>query len=92
MPRYIIERDVPGAGDLSRDELKAISQASCDVLDQLGPHIQWQHSYVTSSRLYCVYSAPGEDVIREHASLGKFPANRISEVTAMIGPVTAGQA
>lgn len=91
MPRYLIERDIPGAGDLTPAQLKAISQTSCAVLNELGPHIQWVHSYVTGDRVYCVYIAPDEALIRQHAEQGGFPANRISEVTSMIDPLTAEQ-
>jgi hypothetical protein len=89
MPRYVIERDIPGAGSLSPDELRAISQKSCGVLDKLGPQVQWVHSYVTGDKVYCVYIAPNEDLIRQHAEQGGFPANRISEVKSIIDPVTA---
>ncbi len=89
MPRYVIERDIPGAGALSAQELRAISQKSCAVLDRLGPQIQWVQSYVTGDRVYCVYIAPNEDMIREHARQGGFPADRVSEVKAIIDPVTA---
>lgn len=89
MPKYVIERDIPGAGKLSAAELKAISQKSCSVLDEMGPQIQWQQSYVTGDKVYCVYIAPNEDLIREHANRGGFPANRISEVATVIDPVTA---
>ncbi len=90
MPRYVIERDIPGAGDLSADDLRGISQKSCAVLDELGPQIEWHHSYVTGDKVYCVYSAPSEALILEHARLGGFPANRVSEVKAVIDPSTAG--
>ena len=89
MPKYIIERDIPGAGKLSPDELQAISQRSCDVLRRLGPAIQWVQSYVTADKIYCVYIAPGEEMIREHARAGGFPANRISEVRTVIDPTTS---
>lgn len=89
MPKYVIERDIPGAGNFSAAELKAISQKSCSVLGELGPQIQWQQSYVTGDKVYCVYIAPNEDLVREHASRGGFPANRISEVVTVIDPVTA---
>lgn len=89
MPRYVIERDIPGAGKLSTQELQAISQKSCSVIDRLGPQIQWQHSYVTGDKVYCVYIAPDEDMIREHARQGGFPANRVSEVATIIDPVSA---
>ena len=90
MPKYVIERDLPGAGSLSPEQLKAISQKSCGVLRNLGPQIEWLHSYVTGDKIYCVYKAPNEEMIREHAKQGGFPANRISEVTTMISPATAG--
>ena len=89
MPQYLIERDLPGAGKLTRGELKAISQKSCSVLDQLGPQIQWVHSYVTDDRIYCIYKAPNEEMVRDHARRGGFPANRVSEVQTMIDPTTA---
>jgi hypothetical protein len=89
MPQYVIERELPGAGRLSPAELKAISQKSCGVLDELGPQIQWVHSYVTGDKIYCVYRAPNEDLIRQHAQQGGFPANRISRVTSVIDPTTA---
>ena len=90
MPQYVIERDLPGAGNLSPDELKAVSQKSCGVLRNLGPQIEWHHSYVTGDKIYCIYSAPSEELIREHAKQGGFPANRISEVKTTISPATAG--
>jgi hypothetical protein len=89
MPKYVIERDLPGAGKLSPQELHAISQKSCGVLDTLGTQIQWVHSYVTNDKIYCIYRASNEALIREHAKMGGFPANRISEVRAMIDPTTA---
>jgi hypothetical protein len=89
MPRYVIERDLPGAGKLSTDELRGVSQKSCDVLQQMGPQIQWVESYVTADKIYCVYVAPNEEMIRQHATKGGFPANKISEVKAVIGPTTA---
>ncbi|TKR32867.1 DUF4242 domain-containing protein [Luteimonas gilva] len=89
MPRYVIERGIPGAGALSAQELQAISQKSCAVLDRLGPQIQWVQSYVTGDKVYCVYIAPDEDTIREHARQGGFPADRVSEVKAIIDPVTS---
>lgn len=89
MPKYVIEREIPGAGKLSAQELKAISQKSCAVLENMGPQIQWQHSYVTGDKVYCVYIAPNEAMIREHADQGGFPANRISEVKTVIDPVTS---
>jgi hypothetical protein len=89
MPKYVIERDIPGAGKLSAQQLQAISQKSCGVLKNLGPQIQWVHSYVTADKIYCVYIAPNEDLVRKHASEGGFPANRISEVKCMIDPTTS---
>lgn len=89
MPRYLIERDLPGAGQLSAAELQAISEKSCGVLRELGPEITWQHSYVTDDKIYCVYIAPDEQAVREHAARGGFPANRISIVREIIDPVTA---
>ncbi len=89
MPKYVIERDIPGAGKLSADQLQAISQTSCGVLNKLGPQIQWLHSYVTDDRIYCVYIAPNEEMVRQHAQQGGFPANRVSEVATVIDPTTA---
>src|SRR4029079_19025688 len=89
MPKYVIEREIPGAGKLTSDQLKAISQTSCNVLRKLGPEIQWVHSYVTGDKVYCVYISPNEQLIREHASQGGFPANRISEVSAVIDHTTS---
>ena len=89
MPKYVIEREIPGAGDLTPEQLKGISQTSCGVLSKLGPQIQWVESFVTGDKIYCVYIAPNEQLIKEHASQGGFPANSISEVTAIINPVTA---
>ncbi len=89
MPKYVIERDIPQAGDLSPEQLQAISQKSCAVLNQLGPQIQWVQSFVTADKVYCVYIAPNEEVVREHARRGGFPANRISEVKEVIDPTTA---
>lgn len=89
MPKYVIEREIPGAGNLTPEQLKAVSQTSCGVLNKLGPSIQWVQSYVTGDKIYCVYIAPNEDMVREHASQGGFPANRISEVKTMIDPTTA---
>jgi hypothetical protein len=89
MPRFVIEREVPGAGQLSPADLKSISQKSCSVLRSMGPEIQWVHSYVTGDKLYCVYIAPNEAVVREHACQGGFPANRISLVSGIIDPTTA---
>ncbi|MFA5941650.1 MAG: DUF4242 domain-containing protein [Sinimarinibacterium sp.] len=89
MPKYVIERDIPGAGKLSAAELKAISQKSCGVLSEMGPQIQWLQSYVTGDKVYCVYIAPNEKAVREHADRGGFPANRISAVASIIDPTTA---
>lgn len=89
MPRYVIERDLPGAGKLSAQELKGIAQKSCGVLSKMGPQIQWLQSYVTGDKVYCIYIAPNEKMVREHAQQGGFPANRVSAVTAVIDPITA---
>jgi len=89
VPKYVIERDIPGAGNLTAKELQGISQKSCSVLQALGPQIQWLHSYVTGDKVYCVYIAPNEELVRKHASEGGFPANRISEVKTIIDPTTA---
>jgi hypothetical protein len=89
MPKYVIEREIPGAGKMTPEELRAISQKSCNVLRNLGPEIEWHHSYVTGDKIYCVYSAPSEELIREHAKQGGFPANTISEVKTRISPSTA---
>ncbi len=89
MPKYVIERDIPGAGKLTRDQLHAISQKSCGVLRDLGPQIQWVESFVTPDKIYCIYIAPDENAVREHARQGGFPANRISEVKTMIDPTTS---
>lgn len=89
MPRYVIERDIPGAGNLSPQQLQEVSAKSCDVLKDLGPQIQWEHSYVTPDKVYCVYSAASEDLIRQHAAQGGFPADRISEVMTVIDSTTA---
>ncbi len=89
MPKYLIEREIPGAGQLTPQQLQAVSQTSCGVLKNLGPQIQWLHSYVTADKIYCVYIAPNEAMIREHAKQGGFPANRISQVKTMIDPTTA---
>jgi hypothetical protein len=89
MPKYVIEREIAGAGNMSPQELQGASQKSCSVLRNLGPQIQWVHSYVTADKLYCVYIAPNEEMIREHAQQGGFPANRISEIKTMIDPTTA---
>lgn len=89
MPKFVIERLIPGAGKLNEDELRTISQRSCAVISELGPQIQWIHSYVTDNKLYCVYLAKDEEVIREHARRGGFPANHVSIVKTMIDPMTA---
>lgn len=87
--QYVIERDIPGASEMSADELKAISRKSRDVLEALGADIKWQHSYVTEDKFYCVYTAPNKEIIQKHAELGGFPADRISKVSAVIDPSTA---
>ncbi|CAN5664293.1 hypothetical protein BH23GEM6_BH23GEM6_27560 [soil metagenome] len=89
MPKYVIERDLPGAGNLSRADLQEISQKSCGVLNNLGPQITWLHSYVTDDKIYCVYIAPNEEMIREHAQQGGFPANSVARVRETIDPTTA---
>lgn len=89
MPKYVIERDIPNVGSTKPEDLQAISQKSCNVLDQLGPKIQWVHSYVTGDKIYCIYNAANEEMVREHAKRGGFPANKISEVKAIIDPITS---
>ncbi len=89
MPKFVIERDVPGAGSLSAEQLQAISAKSCGVLRNLGPQIQWLESFVTDDKIYCVYIAPNEEILREHAKQGGFPANRVSQVRRMIDPTSA---
>ena len=89
MPKYVIEREIPGAGKLSPEQLKAISQTSCGVLSKMGPEIQWVQSYVTTDKIYCVYNAPNEEMVREHSKQGGFPANFVSEVASIIDPTTA---
>ena len=89
MPKFVIERDIPQAGKLSSEQLKAISQTSCGVLREMGPQIQWVHSYVTDDKIYCVYIAPDEETVREHAQRGGFPANRVSRIRSEIDPTTA---
>jgi cell division inhibitor SulA len=89
MPKYVIERDLPGAGKLSSEQLQGISQKSCGVLKDLGPQIQWVTSYVTDDKIYCVYIAPNADMVREHAKQGGFPANKVSQVRSVIDPTTA---
>jgi Protein of unknown function (DUF4242) len=90
MHKYVIEREIPGAGSLSADKLQGISQKSCSVLKELGPQIQWVESYVTDDKIYCVYIAANEELVREHAKRGGFPANRVSLVRTIIDPTTAG--
>jgi hypothetical protein len=89
MKTYVIEREIPGAGKLSPEQLKGISQTSCGVLKEMGPRIEWIHSYVTGDKIFCIYKAENEDLIREHAKKGGFPANKISEVGTVISPETA---
>lgn len=89
MPKYVIEREIPGAGNLTAEQLKEVSQTSCGVLSNMGPEIQWVHSYVTGDKIYCVYIAPNEEMVREHAKQGGFPANSVSEVATIIDPTTA---
>jgi cell division inhibitor SulA len=89
MPKYVIEREIPNAGKLTQQELQGVSQRSCSVLRKLGPEIQWVESYVTDDKIYCIYIAPNEEMIREHARQGGFPANRISQVRSIISPTTA---
>jgi len=89
MPKFVIEREIPEVGKLSPEQLQAVSQTSCGVLREMGPQIQWLHSYVTDNKIYCVYIAPDEDTVRKHAQKGGFPANRISQVRATIDPTTA---
>lgn len=89
MPKYVIEREIPGAGSMSSETLRAVSQTSCGVLRKLGPEIQWVHSYVTDNKIYCVYIAPNEEMVREHARQGGFPANSVTEIKTIIDPTTA---
>jgi hypothetical protein len=91
MPRWVIEREIPGAGKLTAGELKAVSQKSCSVLNELGPRIQWEQSYVTDDKIFCVFIAPDEATVRKHAQMGGFPANKVTQVRGMIGPLTAEQ-
>jgi hypothetical protein len=91
MPKFVIEREIPDAGKYTEEQLKAISQQSCGILREMGPHIQWMHSYITDNKVYCVYVADSEDDIKEHAKRGSYPANKISEVRGMIDPATAGR-
>lgn len=89
MPKYVIEREIPGVGKFSPSDLQGAAQKSCSVLQSIGPQIQWVHSYVTGDKIYCVYIAPNEEMVREHAKRGGFPANRVSEVATVIDPTTA---
>ena len=89
MPKYVIEREIPGAGKLTAPQLQAISQTSCGVLRTLGPEIQWVQSYVTDDKIYCIYIAPNAEIVREHAQRGGFPANSVAEVKSVIDPTTA---
>ena len=89
MPKYVIEREIPDAGKLSAEQLKGISQTSCNVLRKMGSEIQWVNSYVTTDKIYCVYIAPNVEMVREHAKLGGFPANSVSQVSAIIDPTTS---
>jgi hypothetical protein len=89
VPKYVIERDIPQAGKLTQQQIQALSQKSCSVLENLGSRIQWVHSDVTDDKVYCVYIAPNEEMVKEHAKQGGFPANRISEVKSMIDPTSA---
>ncbi|RVT71327.1 DUF4242 domain-containing protein [Flavobacterium sufflavum] len=89
MPKYVIERDLPGAGNLNAEQLKGISQTSCEVLNKMGPEIQWVNSFVTTDKIYCVYIAKNEEMVREHAKLGGFPANSVSKVSTIIDPTTS---
>ena len=89
MPKYVIEREIPNAGKLSQQELQTISQKSCSVLQKVGPQVQWLDSFVTDDKIYCVYIAPNEEMVREHARQGGFPANRISAIRTEIDPTTA---
>jgi len=89
MPKYVIEREIPGAGKLTAEQLKGVSQTSCSVLENMGPQIQWLQSYVTGDKIYCIYIAPNEEMVREHAKQGGFPANSVSQVMTIIDPTTA---
>lgn len=89
MPKYVIEREIPGAGKLTAEQLKEISQTSCGVLSKMGPEIQWVNSYVTTDKIYCIYNAPNEEMVLEHAKQGGFPANSINKVSTVIDPITA---
>jgi hypothetical protein len=89
MPQYVIEREVPGAGKLTSEQLRSMSQQSCGVLEKMGPEIKWEQSYVTGNKVYCVYTAPNEEMVKEHARLGGFPANAVNEIATIISPATA---
>ena len=89
MPKFVIEREIPGAGKLTPEQLQGISQTSCGVLRELGPQIQWVQSFVTDDKIYCVYIAPDEDTVRQHAEMGGFPANKVAQVRAVIDPTTS---
>lgn len=89
MPKYVIEREIPGAGSLTTEQLQGVAQTSCNVLREMGPEIQWVESYVTGDKIYCVYISPNEEMIRDHAQKGGFPANRISEIKTVIDPTTS---
>ena len=89
MPKFVIEREIPGAGKLTAEQLKGISQTSCGVLNKMGPQIQWVQSYVTGDKIYCIYNAPNEEMVREHAKQGGFPANAVNRVYSVIDPTTA---
>jgi hypothetical protein len=89
VPKFVIEREIPGAGEMSPETLQAISQKSCSVLRQLGPEVQWVHSYVTGDKIYCIYIAPDEEMVRKHAAMGGFPANVVSRVSAVIDPTSS---
>jgi hypothetical protein len=92
MPKFVIEREIPGAGSMSVQQVQAVAEKSCSVLRNLGPQIQWLHSYVTENKIYCVYIAPNEEMVREHARQGGFPANSVSQVKRIIDPTTAESA
>lgn len=89
MPKYVIEREIAGLGNFTAEQFKTASQTSCRVLHKLGPHIQWKESYVTGDKMYCIYIAPNEEIVRQHAAEGGFPANKISEIVEIIDPTTA---
>lgn len=89
MPKYLIEREIPGAGSMSKEELRTLARRSCEILEDMGPKIQWIESFVAQDKVYCIYIAPNEDMLREHAGRGRFPVNRISQIKSEISPVTA---